>query len=103
MDTVIETGAAAPLWRAIGRHLEGIRKPIFAELRNYPQPIAGCDQQFNHLSQQRDSIFGELERLDTIRNQRRAPGDEIAAVDAFIATSPFIDPAAARKIRFAET
>ena len=98
MDTVAETGAAA-LWQAVGRHLEGIRKPIFAELRNYPQPIAGCDQQFNHLSAQRDGIFRELQRLDTIRNQRRAPGDEMAAIDGFIASSPFIDDAAARKIR----
>lgn len=98
MDTVAETDAAA-LWQEVGRHLEGIRKPIFAELRNYPQPIAGCDQQFNHLSAQRDGIFRELQRLNTIRNQRRAPGDEMAAIDGFIASSPFIDDAAARKIR----
>ncbi len=98
MDTVIETDAAA-LWQAVGRHLEGIRKPIFAELRNYPQPIAGCDQQFNHLLVQRDGIFREIQRLEAIRNQRRAPGDEKAAIDGFIAASPFIDDAAARKIR----
>ncbi len=101
MDTLIETGAAVPVWQAVRRHLEEIRKPIFAELRNYPQPIAGCDQQFNHLSEQRDSIFRELERLDAIRNQRGAPGDEMAAIDKFIASSPYIDEAAAQNIRAA--
>lgn len=103
MDTVIETDEAAALWQAVRRHLERIRKPIFAELRDYPQPIAGCDQQFNHLSEQRDGIFRELERLDAIRNQRRAPGDETVAIDAFIAASPFIDDAAGQKIRSAVT
>ena len=103
MNTPMETDAAAPVWQAARRHLEGIRKPIFAELRNYPQPIAGCDQQFNHLSDQRDRIFRELERLDAIRNERRAPGDEMAAIDEFIRSSPFIDAAAARKIRAAVT
>jgi hypothetical protein len=30
------------------------------EIRNYPQPIAGCDVQFNWLCEQRDALAGRI-------------------------------------------
>ncbi len=101
MNTLTETDPAA-VWKAIRDHLEDIKNPISAELRNYPQPIAGCDQQFNHLSERRERIFRELDRLDAVREAGDAPGDGPRsgdAIEAFIASSPYIDAAAAAKFR----
>lgn len=104
MNTLTETDPAA-VWTAIRGHLEDIKNPISAELRNYPQPIAGCDQQFNHLSERRERIFRELDRLDAVRDAGNAPGDgsrssdAIEEIEAFIASSPYIDAAAAAKFR----
>ncbi len=36
---------------------------IQAEINNYPGPIAGCDQQFNHLLAQRAEIRKALQTL----------------------------------------
>ena len=34
------------------------------EINNYPSPIAGCDQQFNHLLEQRANIRKQLKELE---------------------------------------
>ena len=46
--------------------LETARRSILEEIRNYPRPIAGCDQQFNYLLEERDRILGELSRFASI-------------------------------------
>jgi hypothetical protein len=43
-----ESAEAVP-WAEFEDHLEGTRSAILAEIRNYPPPIAACDQQFNYL------------------------------------------------------
>ncbi len=68
-------------WRRVRDHLENLKKPIDAEIRNYPSPIAGCDAQFNHLIERRAEIAGELARLDAMRDD----------VERFVASSPVID------------
>ena len=37
---------------------------IQAEINSYPGPIAGCDQQFNYLLEQRASIRKHLQELE---------------------------------------
>ena len=37
---------------------------IQLEINNYPSPIAGCDQQFNHLLEQRANIRKQLKELE---------------------------------------
>ena len=32
-------------------HLESLRDRIYRDLRDYPQPIAGCDEQYRFLSE----------------------------------------------------
>ena len=90
---------ANPAWAAIRSHLEGIRTSVYQELLAYPQPIAGCDVQYQHLSGERDGISRELRRLDSVRGAGTAGRDGASAIDAFIRSSPYIDDAAARKIR----
>ncbi|WP_170422421.1 hypothetical protein [Ruegeria arenilitoris] len=35
------------------------------DISDYPTPIAGCDEQFNHLLDQRERVRNALEALDT--------------------------------------
>ena len=94
-----ESDPADPAWAAIRSHLEGIRASIYRELLAYPQPIAGCDVQHQHLSGERDRISRELRRLDSVCGTGAAGRDGTSAIDAFIRSSPYIDDAAARNIR----
>ena len=50
-------------WTALQGHLQDLRKAVQDEIRNYPTPIAGCDQQFNYLLERRDRIAGESSRI----------------------------------------
>lgn len=43
--------------------LEAEKRRLYEEIRNYPTPIAGCDQQFNHLLEQQARVVAELNRL----------------------------------------
>jgi uncharacterized protein YdcH (DUF465 family) len=51
-------------WTRLQGHLRVSRDTIQDEIRNYPTPIAGCDQQFNHLLERRDQIDDEISRID---------------------------------------
>jgi len=73
------------------RHLEDIKRPINAEIRNYPLPAAGCDAQYNHLIGERGRLARELSRLDAI--------DQAGEIDEFITCSAYIDDQAALNIR----
>jgi hypothetical protein len=33
---------------------------VIEEIRHYPTPIAGCDDQFNYLCEKRDALAGAL-------------------------------------------
>jgi hypothetical protein len=41
-----------------------LRNALQDEIRNYPTPIAGCDQQFNYLLQKRQQLIEETSRID---------------------------------------
>jgi hypothetical protein len=43
--------------------LEAEKQRLYQELRNYPTPIAGCDQQFNYLLEQQAFVAAELSRI----------------------------------------
>ena len=42
---------------------------IQAEINSYPGPIAGCDQQFNHLLERRADVRKKLREL-TLKSQK---------------------------------
>ena len=69
MAEALREGMAGSPWDVIENHLGSARRSILAEIRNYPPPIAACDQQFNHLLEQRDRIARELSRLATLRQE----------------------------------
>jgi hypothetical protein len=75
-----EAGIGHPEAAELRDRLEKAKKAILEEIRNYPRPIAGCDQQFNYLLEERDRISGELSRVASLgsngdqRDPRRGPG-----------------------------
>ena len=83
----------ATSWQAVKSHLEAEKRRIVAEIRGYPPPIAGCDAQYQHLTERRHLIAQELVRLEA------AQGNGAAALDDFVASSAFIDAAQARQMR----
>ncbi len=75
----------------IRRHLEQRKRALVAEIRGYPQPIAGCDAQYQHLADQRAAVARELGRLE-----RAGACDD--AVRAFIDASTVLDDDTSRRL-----
>ena len=73
-------------------HLEAERTRLCEEAAVYPTPIPRCDQQFNHLIEQRERISRELDRIDSI-------ADNAAELEAFIGSSTFIDDGMKQTLR----
>ena len=89
MDQMIDSCSLESVWEAIESHLLEIKRAAVLELRNYPQPIAGCDAQIPALWEKRDGIAAELDRLSKARpNSKSEPR---AAAVAFVADCSFID------------
>jgi hypothetical protein len=86
-----ESPEAVP-WAKLEDHLEGARSAILAEIRNYPPPIAACDQQFNYLLEQRDRIADEQSRLASIRRDSLNRESDLRALIDFIEASNCIAP-----------
>ncbi len=76
----------------IRRRLEQRKRALVAEIRGYPQPIAGCDAQYQHLADQRGAVARELARLE----RAHAAGDD--AVRAFIDASTVLDDDTSRRL-----
>ena len=45
------------------QEVEALLGVIYLKIKNYPTPIAGCDEQFNFLLSERDRLRDELEQL----------------------------------------
>lgn len=89
------TSGDARGWDAVTVRLQEERARVFAELRAYPPPIAGCDVQFNGLLERRDAIAAELARWDALR-QAEAPDE--AARRAFVEASAVLDETLKRSL-----
>ncbi len=46
--------------------LDEAAKLLDVEISNYPTPIAGCDQQFNHLLEERRRVNNALDALSEV-------------------------------------
>jgi hypothetical protein len=57
---------AASIWADIVATLEARKRRLYEEIRAYPTPIAGCDQQFNYLLDQQSRTTDELSRAKTL-------------------------------------
>ena len=95
----MELDLVKSLWKSIGTRLESQRDRNYEQISDYPTPIAGCDEQFNYLLEQRDMIARELVRMDEVSEACLTRTERMELIDAFIRSSSCIDDEAARKIR----
>jgi len=72
-------------WTMLQDHLVDLRSALQDELRTYPTPIAGCDQQFNYLFEKRNRIAAESNGI----NEALARGD-IALATRIVRSSEHI-------------
>ena len=79
----------------IRRGLEERKRSIAEEMRGYPQPIAGCDAQYQYLSDQRAAIARDLSGIE------RACAGGADAGGAFLDSSTVLDDDTRRRLRAA--
>ena len=79
------------VWNRMREHLQNKKSHIVAEIRNYPTPIAGCDQQFNYLLEQRTALANECARLQKAAGESLTAEDPIRSLHEFIQTSTCLD------------
>lgn len=84
MRSKTASDAADPMYQSIRRRLESLKASINREIRSYPPPIAGCDQQFNKLLDDRRRVTQELRRLDDLYRQGTVREADIQEIDAFL-------------------
>ena len=58
-----ESAERAAEWETHRCRLQAEKARIQQEISSYPTPIAGCDEQFNHLLERRSQVRRELGRL----------------------------------------
>jgi hypothetical protein len=87
------------VWDRIRTHLVSEKHRIYEEIRNYPRPVAGCDQQFNYLLEERARISAELERMDRDCVESLTRGNPLELVEEFIRSSAYLNQDAAWRIR----
>lgn len=88
-----ETAAKhATTWQSVRDRLLREKERIVAEIHGYPPPIAGCDAQYQYLTERRRLVAQELARLE------EAEGGG-ASLDDFIRSSAIIDSQAARRLK----
>ena len=80
------------LYDRIRSLLLGEQRRINEAIGTYPAPIAGCDQQFNHLLAQKTAIKGELTRLAALEGESLPAEETIRSIAEFIQASAGLDP-----------
>ena len=58
-----ESAERAAEWETLRCRLQAEKARIQQEISSYPTPIAGCDEQFNHLLERHSQVRRELGRL----------------------------------------
>jgi hypothetical protein len=80
-------------------HLEELRRPLAAEIRNYPTPIPRCDAQFNHLYEQQARLARDLDQISALAGTSLKREDTIELIERFIASAPYTDDGGEREFR----
>ena len=80
------TGVTGAAWSRLREHLRSLTSAIQDEIRTYPTPIAGCDQQFNYLLEKRDQLLREANSI----NEAISRGD-IRLANSIVRASGHID------------
>ena len=84
---------------ALCEKLEMARDAVLRELRDYPRPIAGCDQQFNHLLATRDAMARDMGRIRDLAASTSPTLELRRQIDDYIRSCSWIDNAARDSLR----
>jgi hypothetical protein len=87
------------LWKEIRDDLHRSKQVVGEEIRSYPTPIPRCDAQFNHLYEQQARLARELDRIAALAEKSLKREDYIALIERFVASAPYVDDAADRRLR----
>lgn len=98
-STISQTETVKSAWDEIRTELENEKARVYEQIGHYPSPIAGCDQQFNHLLEKQRQIVHELARLNEAENESLTAADPIKVIDEFIRSSPYIDSVTEQTIK----
>jgi len=74
----VDSALIESLCSALRKYLERQVELLNEEVRNYPTPIARCDDQLTGLLEQRASAAAQLQRLSSVADQDLARIDRIA-------------------------
>ena len=93
-----EASMADSLWNAIHADLMQTKEDLYKEICSYPAPVAGCDEQFNYLLEQRSRIQQEVARLNRYIAKRDAECGAVScqtlfAVEEFVTSSEYVSVA----------
>jgi hypothetical protein len=81
----VDSELIAPVCGALRRYLARQVELLNEEVRNYPTPIAHCDDQLTGLLEQRASAAAQLQRLSSLGDQ------DLARADGFALAGELID------------
>jgi hypothetical protein len=83
-DRVLDAVVAA--WSELKIYLDRRSKELSEEVRNYPTPIARCDEQLTKLIEQRSGAINQLKRLTEAAPARSGQADcrRLAALEAYL-------------------
>lgn len=59
-----EDGLTDVAWSRLQDHVRNLTRALQEEIRTYPTPIAGCDQQFNYLLEKKRQLIDESSRIN---------------------------------------
>ena len=99
VDADLDLEALRPIGEEIRRHLVDRINATNEEIRDYPTPIARCDEQLTQLIEQRTGIFRELRRLDAAADKSLVGSDYAALIEECIGSPAFANEEAAQAIR----
>jgi hypothetical protein len=69
------------------------------EVRNYPQPIAHCDDQLNKLLEQRARLAGHLDRISALVDSDLSRGDRVRLIEELLTSPSGLDDETEEQVR----
>lgn len=82
--TALPADSPESLWEEVKDFLKRRGKLLNQEVRNYPTPIARCDDQLTDLLERRARAVNDVRRMDALAGQTLSRRDYVALIREFI-------------------
>ena len=84
MEDLILSESLESLWNEVRDYLKRRGILLNEEVRNYPTPIARCDEQLTDLLERRARAKNDTHRMDALAGQALSHRDYVALITEFI-------------------